>query len=175
LSLSALKVGLYATTSYVGCAASTLQTPYDAYLQTFRALVRHASTVLDAISPVKPHAAKFTFEMSIIPPLYHTAHRCRCPVTRRKAIALLARSPPREGLWDADQHVLVAERIVELEESELDLETGWPVEQTRLYSSVIDANMDAKGGFWVYFLPSGWVGELDSAGKQRLLHERFQM
>ncbi|KAF9700725.1 hypothetical protein EKO04_001815 [Ascochyta lentis] len=174
-SLCALKVTLYATTTYIGCVMSVLQVPYDRYLDTFKALIRNAEIVLDAMDLNTTHAAKFTFEMSIIPPLYHTATRCRCPDTRRKAISLLERGPPREGLWDADQHVLATRRVVELEESELDSETGWPVERTRLYSSVIDGNMDAKGGFWVYFLPSEWVGEVDATGKQRLLQERFNM
>ena len=175
VALSNLKVALYATKTYIGCAASVLQTPYDAYIDTFKALIHHAEIVLNAMNLNNTHAAKFTFEMSIIPPLYHTATRCRCPITRRKAVALLARGPPREGLWDAEQHVLVSNRVIEMEESELDPETGWPVERTRLWSSVIDANMDANGGFWAYFLPSEWVGVVDATGKQRLIQERFNL
>lgn len=175
VSLSALKVALYALLSYVGCAASVLQVPYDRYLPSFQALIRHAQIVLDAMEVKNTHAAKFTFEMSIIPPLYHTATRCRCPRTRREAVSLLARHPPREGLWDAEQHVLVTKRVIEMEESELDPETGWPVERTRLYSSVIDANMDVNGHFWVYFVPSEWVGETDATGKQKQIMERFKM
>ena len=144
-------------------------------LARLRALIHEAETVLNALQTSHPHAANFTFEISIVAPLYHTATRCRCPTTRRKAVALLARHPPREGLWDAEQHVLVTRRVIEMEESELDSSTGWPVERTRLYSSVIDANMDANGGFWVYFLPAEWVGEVDASGKQRLIQERFNM
>ena len=175
VSMSNLKVFLYATMAYIGCAASVLQVSYDAYLDAFKALVHHAEIVLNGMTLHKTHAAKFTFEMSIIPPLYHTATRCRCPITRRKAVSLLARGPPREGLWDAEQHVLVLNRVIEMEESELDPETGWPVERTRLWSSVIDANMDAQGGFWAYFLPSEWVGVVDATGKQRLIQERFNL
>lgn len=175
ISLSALRVAQYATVTYVGCATSVLQVPYDAYLETFQALIHHAEIVLNAMDLNKTHAAKFTFEMTIIPPLYHTATRCRCPSTRRKAVSLLARRPPREGLWDADQHVLVTKRVIELEESELDPETGWPVERTRLYSSVIDANMDANGGFWAYFVPSEWVDEVDATGQRRQLQEHFNL
>ncbi|KAF2995727.1 hypothetical protein E8E13_004765 [Curvularia kusanoi] len=177
VSFSALKVVQYATFVHVACATSTHQTAYDAYLPTFYALLDEAEIVLDAISASKPTspAANFTFEISLVAPLSHTATRCRCPTTRRRAISLLERGPPREGLWDAEQHVLVARRTVELEERELDPESGWPVERTRLYSSVIDANMDAAGGFWVYFLPSEWIGMLDEAGKQRMLQERFVM
>lgn len=175
VSLSALKVALYALSSYIGCAGSVLQVPYDLYLPSFRALIHHAEIVLDAMEVKNTHAAKFTFEMSIIPPLYHTATRCRCPATRREAVSLLARHPPREGLWDAEQHVMVTRRVIELEESEIDPETGWPLERSRLHSSVIDANMDADGYFWVYFVPSGWVGETDASGKQKQIMERFRL
>jgi hypothetical protein len=93
-----------------------------------------------------PNAAKFTSEMSVIVPMYHAARRCRCPVTRRRAVALLERGLPREGLFDTEQHVLVLKRIVEFEERELDPRTGWPVEETRLWGCVIDANMGQNGG-----------------------------
>lgn len=177
IALSSLKVAHYATTTYIASATTVLQVPFDKYLHVFQALIRHAGIVLDAMDANKKntHAAKFTFEISVVAPLYHTATRCRCPITRRKAVALLARGPPREGLWDAEQHVLVCRRVIELEEAELDPETGWPVERTRLWSSVIDANMDAKGGFWVYFIPSEWAGEVDGTGKQRQIAERFNM
>lgn len=175
VSFSALKVVQYATETYVGCATSTYQSAYDVYLDTFTALLHHAEIVLNAINTQESPAAKFTFEISIIAPLYHTATRCRCPITRRKAISLLARGPPREGLWDAEQHVMVARRVVEMEESEVDPESGWPVERTRLYSAEINAKMDAEGGFWVYYLPSDWVGQLDEHGTQRLKQERFVM
>ncbi|KAJ4323672.1 hypothetical protein N0V94_001731 [Neodidymelliopsis sp. IMI 364377] len=175
ISLSTLKIALYATQTYVACCASAQQLPSDEHLDTFKTLIHEAEIVLDAMEISNKHAARFTFEMSIIPPLYHTAARCRCPVTRRKAISLLSRGPPREGLWDAEQQVLVLKRVIEYEESELDPETGWPVERTRLASCVIDANMDVNGGFWIYLTPSEWVGQVDASGKLRLLQERLHM
>ncbi|KAH6642151.1 hypothetical protein C7974DRAFT_384930 [Boeremia exigua] len=175
VSLSALKVALYALTTYIGCAASTLQVPYDRYLHCFRALIRHAKIIMDAMEVNTTQAAKFTFDISIIPPLFHTATRCRCPATRRKAVALLARRPPREGLWDAEQLLLVTHRVIEMEEMELDPHTGWPVEHSRFYSTIVDGNMDANGGFCVYFVPSAWAGEVDETGKERSIVERFYM
>ncbi|KAF3053832.1 hypothetical protein E8E11_010578 [Didymella keratinophila] len=175
IALSNLKVAHFATLTYVGCAGSVLQVPYDTYLHIFQALVRHAEIVLDALHTSSPYAARFTFEISVVAPLFHTAGRCRCPITRRKAVSLLARRPPREGLWDPEQYLLVANRLIELEERELDPETGWPPERARFYSSVVDANMDAQGGFWVMFEPSEWVGEMDETGKQKLIYERFTM
>jgi hypothetical protein len=62
-----------------------------------------------------------------------------------------------------------------MEEGELDPETGWPVERTRLWSAVIDANMDCNGGFWAYFMPVDWVGQLTRDGKQKLMQEFFRL
>lgn len=108
-------------------------------------------------SPPPHGSANFTFEISIIPCLYLTATRCRCPITRRKAVSLLALNPPREGLWDAEQHLAVANRVIEIEEKEVDPDTGWPVESSRLWCAVIDGNMDQNGGFWVIFALANWV------------------
>jgi hypothetical protein len=40
---------------------------------------------------------------------------------------------------------------------------------------VIDANMDRNGGFWAYFLPVGWAGQLTPDGKQKLMQEFFRL
>ncbi|KAF2185302.1 hypothetical protein K469DRAFT_739026 [Zopfia rhizophila CBS 207.26] len=186
VTASSLKVSYYATSILVACAAEVNQMPYDEHIESFKALNYHAKIVLDSMnlstltpsspsiihstsspassggamsvfSPKTSPAANFTFEISIIPSLYFTATRCRCPITRREAVSLLALNPPREGLWDAEQHLVVSNRVIEIEESEVDPVTGWPVETARLWSSVIDANMDRNGGFWVNFLSASWV------------------
>jgi hypothetical protein len=125
------------------------------------------SMVLETLQP----AARFTFEISIIPVLYFVGQRCRCPTTRREAVALLDRNPPREGLWDAKQHAIVTRRLIELEEEEVDPLTGWPVEEKRLWSSVIDANMDQKGGFWAYFMRITALREKKPGEKPVLIQE----
>lgn len=113
-------------------------------------------------------AANFTFEVSLIPSLHFSALRCRCPLTRREAISLLALNPPREALWDAEQHVAVAKREIEIEESEIDPATGWPAESSRLWCAVIDGNMDRNGGFWVTFAYAVWAQNPEArAGGER--------
>ncbi|KAF2799764.1 hypothetical protein K505DRAFT_386986 [Melanomma pulvis-pyrius CBS 109.77] len=172
-SASTLKVSYYTTYIYAACAAEVDQKQYDAHIESFKALIHHTKIVIASMNLTTSCAAKFTFEISIIAPLYFVACYCRCPTTRREAVSLLRLNLSREGLWDAQQHVIVSNRVIEMEESEVDLETGWPVERTRLWSNVIDANMDRNGGFWVHFLPAIWVGEVEPDGKPKILHEWF--
>lgn len=136
----------------------TAQSEFDQHLEEFKAVVRHSRFVLDAMEKRSPRmvGAKFTFDMGIIPGLYMTACRCRCPVTRREALSQLERDMPREGLWDAQQHAMVARRLIELEESEMDPITGWPVEHKRIWSTMIRGEMDGNGRFPVDFAIGQW-------------------
>jgi hypothetical protein len=68
---------------------------------------------------------------------FYAATRCRCPITRRESASLLERNSLQETLWDAEQHAKVARRIIEIEESEVDGEKGWPVQKSRLPSMFI--------------------------------------
>jgi hypothetical protein len=172
--MSALKISYHATFISVSCSAELQETAYDAHLERFKEIIHHGKTVIDSLATrTSSHAAHFTFDISIIPPLNLCATHCRCPTTRREAVALLARNPPREGLWDSKQHVLVANRAIEIEESEVEPETGWPVEEIRLWNCTINADMDRNGGFWASYLPARWVGDLDANGKQKLLWQFF--
>jgi hypothetical protein len=134
------------------------QTDFDQYLDRFKLAVEHIRFVLDSTesSASQNPAANFTFEMGVIPGLYMAACRCRCPVTRREALAMLKRNPPREGLWDAQQHYVVAKRVIEFEERELDPVTGWPVESARIWSTMINGEMDGNGRFPVDFAIGHW-------------------
>ncbi|OCK77969.1 hypothetical protein K432DRAFT_302998 [Lepidopterella palustris CBS 459.81] len=172
VAASCLKVSYYSTYILVACATEARQMSYDQHLESFKAINQHAKTVIDSMqlaassaslsasesssstltsSPTPPPSANFTFELSVIPSLFFCANSCRCPITRREAISLLSLNPPREGLWDPRQTAIVAKRAVEIEESELDPVTGWPVERTRLYSVTIDGNMDRNGRFSARF------------------------
>jgi hypothetical protein len=158
---------------------------FDTHLDSFEAIIYHATLLINNTMDIatrtqtqRSHtgaAANFTFDTLLVPALYYTALRCRHPVTRREAIALLSRKLAREGLWDPEQYRIVAERVVEIEEKEVD-ERGWPVERTRLWSGTATADADEESGFRADFLFakdvgrgvagmwSGWYG-LD--GKER--------
>ena len=111
------------------------QCAIDRHLPRFKAMVAHCEKVIEFShqSTTSPAAANFTFEVSVIPYLNFTASRCRCPTTRREAVALMERNIPREGLWDAQQQAVVARRLIEIEEGEVD-ERGWPTEGARVMS-----------------------------------------
>ena len=152
-----LKANYHALEVLFRCGPSTTQTDFDVYLPRFKLVLHHARFVMDStIERSNPSvAANFTFENSLVLALYLTACRCRCPVTRREALALLERSP-REGLWDPQQHAAVVKRIIELEEAEIDPLTGWPVERTRIWSTIVRGDIDSNGGFMAYFAIGQW-------------------
>lgn len=176
LAIHSLKVSYYASYMYVSSVLASNHMQWDAQLHNFQALIHHARVVLNAMdlplspssssssspessdgtlpgSPPKPKpnpAANFTFEVSIVPHLFFVANSCRCPTTRREALALLALEPPREGLWDPKQCSLVVERAIEMEEHDVDPRTGWPVESARV-GVVINGDMDARGRFSARF------------------------
>ncbi|KAF2179899.1 hypothetical protein K469DRAFT_594181, partial [Zopfia rhizophila CBS 207.26] len=158
ITVNSLKANYYCNYIFTACAIYMNQIAFDQHLDSFKALINHARIVLDSMgsSSSSSPAANFTFEIGIILIRYLTASCCCCPVTRREAISLLERNLPREGLWDAQQHVAVAKRIIEIEESELDPVTGWPVERTRIWSTIIRGDMDGNGRFPVYFAVGLW-------------------
>ncbi|KAF2185235.1 hypothetical protein K469DRAFT_726791 [Zopfia rhizophila CBS 207.26] len=170
ITANSLKANYYCTYIFTACATHTNQIAYDQHLDGFKALINHTRIVLDSIGSTSSSspAVNFTFEIGVILYLYFAASCCRCSVTRREAISLLERNPPREGLWDAQQHVAVTNRIIEIEESELDPVTGWLVERTRIWSTIINGDMDGNGRFQVYFAVGLW-GE----GRGRMWREWF--
>ena len=157
-TISVLKAQHYCMYIVTIRAVPTDQTAFDQHLDIFKAMMHHSKIAIEGMESNRSASpgANFTFDLGIILGIYIVACRCRCPVTRREAIALLERGLPREGLWDAQQHVLVAKRILEIEESELDPVTGWPTERVRIWSSQIHGDVDADGKFQVWFARGHW-------------------
>lgn len=59
----------------------------------------------------------FTLAHGIVTPLYMTCTRCRDPSIRRRALRILQTCNRKEGIWDSAQSALVAERIIQIEET----------------------------------------------------------
>lgn len=59
----------------------------------------------------------FTLAHGIITPLYMVCTRCRDPIIRRRALHILQTCNRKEGIWDSAQSALVAERILQIEET----------------------------------------------------------
>lgn len=137
ITAHSLKACYYSTYILGASITDPNQCACDRHLTRFKALVQHCKHVVDHSQRlgVTSPAANFTFEITVIPYLNFTASRCRCPVTRREAVALLERNIPREGLWDAQQQAIVCRRLIEIEEHEVDPITGWPTENARVLST----------------------------------------
>jgi hypothetical protein len=95
------------------------QTDFDAFLKEFRQMVSLAKIILenestDGASSSEGNAGSyyssnggsgkgagsFALDFQVIVPLYVVARKCRDPVIRRQAIALLLGKKRRESVWD---------------------------------------------------------------------------
>ena len=98
----------------------TDESVWDAFVPDGEEIVSLAeSLVASEDSTVTTKTPIFSFDISIVGPLYSVAHKCRDPFLRRRAIALLRSSPRQEGIWDSHLAARVAERIMTIEESGL--------------------------------------------------------
>jgi hypothetical protein len=59
----------------------------------------------------------FTVTHGVVTPLYMVCTRCRDPTIRRRALRILQTCNRKEGIWDSAQSALVAERIIQIEET----------------------------------------------------------
>lgn len=95
---------------------------FDAYVDDFREIVSLCSDFAELEKTPKSQSAShvsFSFDLSIIMPLYLTATRCREPKIRRAARDLLLTMQRREGLWQSGVTGLVVQQVIKIEESGL--------------------------------------------------------
>jgi hypothetical protein len=59
----------------------------------------------------------FTLAHGIVTPLHMVCTRCRDPSIRRRALYILQTCNRKEGIWDSAQSALVAERVMQIEET----------------------------------------------------------
>ena len=91
------------------------------YLKEFSEIVRLATSIVDssADESLGSDALRFTLDSCVLGPLYFVAMRCRQhKILRRKAISLLRLSRRLEGLWDSCLLAEIAERVMEIEETQ---------------------------------------------------------
>ncbi|PVH89142.1 hypothetical protein DL98DRAFT_508264 [Cadophora sp. DSE1049] len=72
----------------------------------------HLITLCDLLDSARVNSGgglTFSTDQRVIAPLFFTALRAPNPVTKRRAIELLSRAPAREGMWDAEDAIRVAE------------------------------------------------------------------
>lgn len=103
----------------------------------FQFIVEATERIMEATErecPEEGGIGGFNLDNGIIPPLVYAGIKCRDPILRRRAVALLYRSPwRREGLWDAVTCAKLIEAHINVEEEFIDPTTGeWPAAHARI-------------------------------------------
>ena len=98
------------------------ETAFDDLVDEFERIVALAETLSSIPSAIPRSGLKpvYSFGWGTLPSLYYTATRCRDPVIRRRALALLSASPRREGVWDSLVLASIVRWVIGEEESDLD-------------------------------------------------------
>ena len=136
----------------------------DADFPLYERAVSLAET-LHSTAEYSAQPSTFLFDMETVSPLYLIAIKCRHPIVRRRAIAVLRRTVRREGLWDSGKAAAIAERIVEIEEAELGgvLDGSvLPREEVRVANAHIDSGpgLNPSGHKVTFFtMPEGVRGK----------------
>lgn len=97
---------------------------WDQHLHDFVAIVEHARRFIELEKEAGENVPVFTIETEIILPLYFVAAKCRDGRLRREAIALLKARERQEGIWNSTLTARLAERLVQMEEDDLENNDG---------------------------------------------------
>ncbi|KAK5996693.1 Transcriptional regulatory protein moc3 [Cladobotryum mycophilum] len=145
------------------------ETIYDRFSSEFITIVDLSADILNKKTC---RDGTFLLDMGVIHPLYMVATKCRCPMTRRRAISLLHNFPGVEGVWDGAPNARVAEVIMRREEEGLgydadnwDITRTWVIPEWRRIHAA-DIYPDAKGRratVYLRWLPNGLDGGWEDA------------
>lgn len=134
---------------------SGTETAWDSYKVEYEEMIRLAESLLSDAHyfPDEP-CRRISAELGVIFPLQAVAWKCRWPLLRRRALALLRQTSKRECLLDADHYHTIFSRIVEIEEGLFSLPPGavpnedtLPPEHVRVHHFYIAAQpASAMGG-----------------------------
>ena len=93
------------------------ETVFDKHIDQFRAIVDEAQELLFTNDGVdEQYKLSFSFDFGITPPLYFTASRCRDPLIRRRALALMRLPHRAQGPWNNEHSAKCAEEMIRIEE-----------------------------------------------------------
>ena len=101
--------------------------PYFQEIIDYAATAAGLSEDLDSVFPC------FSLDSGINVHLFTVAYRCRDPIIRRKAVAVIRSANRHEGLWRGDFIAHVMDRVIMLEEEGLNVRSGYDVpEEARI-------------------------------------------
>lgn len=115
-----LSILYHAAAIWISVGLDRNETAFDAHIHNFAAIISLASSSINMFSKRSQHNI-FSFETELIAPLYWTAIKCRHPQLRAAALGLLMRDDiktRRENLWHAEEVIVIATRVIEMEEEE---------------------------------------------------------
>lgn len=95
------------------------QSNWDMFTPLFEKIVSLAESIMEL--DIKSNGGRPTFciDMALVGPVFEVSCRCRDPLIRRRAIALLRTCGRTEGVWNAFLSSKVAQRVLEIEEAGL--------------------------------------------------------
>lgn len=107
----ALRIWLNTITIMVGMKDSDDETGFDRFTPAFTNIVDLTERFYQR------QVSLFCADISIVSILYFVGVKCRYPLVRRRAIALLSTTQRREGVWDSKGAAKISREVLEIEEN----------------------------------------------------------
>lgn len=119
---------------------SPRETETDRFLSEFDTIVSLAEAIQAFVnSPEQRRKCPtiFAFDMKVISSMFYVCSKCRHPLIRRRALAVLKMAGQRDGLWDSYWAGAIAEHLMRAEEKDLTRIDGseLPPEGARIHTS----------------------------------------
>ncbi|KAH8887023.1 hypothetical protein GQ53DRAFT_693916 [Thozetella sp. PMI_491] len=96
------------------------ETQFDAFLPHFERIIALAAALLHKTQSLVPSV--ISLDPGLVMHLHVVVSRCRHPVVRRRALALMKRSNRQEGVWHSIGVAAVGERMILVEEQGLGID-----------------------------------------------------
>ncbi|KEF61900.1 uncharacterized protein A1O9_03472 [Exophiala aquamarina CBS 119918] len=160
---------------------------YDKHMDHFAEILLECERVLAlAVQQTVEGQPRTKIVVELVPPLYFTVMKCRDPVLRRKALALLEKVPP-DGPWADVLTARVVRNAITLEEGQpynpVDLTEPKPLcelrarplppEDRRLHTIAFTGQERTDVGYTTC-LQLGKIA-IDASGKKRAVHETIRI
>jgi hypothetical protein len=101
---------------WLATCISAFQMAFDDHFAGFENILSHAETILNASPQDAEHKPLFATDMGVVPPLFFVVIKCRHPLLRRRALALLESMPQLEGVYRILPTIDVLRKFIEVEE-----------------------------------------------------------
>ena len=101
---------------WIATCTSPFQTAFDAHFASFEDILFRAETLIQMSLHDTEWQSPFAGEMGVVPPLFFVAIKCRHPLLRRRALALLGDLPYWEGIWKVLPTIQILRKFIEVEE-----------------------------------------------------------